>query len=511
MIPQGNNLFTKILIANRGEIAVRVIRACHELGIRSVAIYSEIDRGSLHVQLADEAYLVGPPPAAESYLNIKRIISIATQSGSEAVHPGYGFLAENPDFAQAVIDDGLVWIGPPPSVIAAMGAKTRAREIMIEAGIPVVPGSSGGLTESDDPIALAEEIGFPVLIKAVMGGGGKGMRIVNDPEELPNAIESAQRESLAAFASSQVYLEKYLERPRHIEFQIFADNHGNFVHMCERECSIQRRHQKVIEESPSPIMTPELREKMGKSAVAAARACGYRNAGTVEFLMDRDLNYYFLEMNTRLQVEHPVTEMVTSIDLCKLQIRVAAGEKLPISQDDIRQNGHAIETRIYSEDSLSNFLPFSGRVICLRPPDGFGVREDSGVQEGDYIDVYYDPLISKLIVWGENRDEAIRKMRRALGEYRISGIRTTIPFSQLVMENESFQRGDFDTSFIEREFDFESLRDRERQVELFAAIAAAWLRHSEHSSVVAEANNNSRLSTNGSVAWKYSGRREALR
>lgn len=504
-------MFKKILIANRGEIAVRVIRACHELGVKTVAVYSEIDRDSLHVQLADEAHLIGPAHANESYLRGDRMIDVAKRTGAEAVHPGYGFLSENGDFAQMVEEAGLVWIGPPPAAIRAMGSKTEARRIMIEAGVPVVPGTEGGIEDSEKALAFARSIGFPVLIKAAMGGGGKGMRVVREEKDLAAALEGARRESMNAFGSPIVYLEKYLERPRHIEFQVFADRHGNVIHLGERECSIQRRHQKVVEECPSPIMTPELREKMGESAVEAARACGYRNAGTVEFLVDQDGNYYFLEMNTRLQVEHPVTEMVTGVDLAQLQIRVADGEPLPIKQDDLEMRGHAIEVRIYSEDSLNNFLPFTGRIRYLRPPDGFGVREDSGVREGDSITIHYDPMISKLIVWGADRAAAIRRMNRALAEYRITGVRTTIPFGRLVMKNEAFQRGDFDTSFVEREFNVERLQAREQAWQKVAAVAAAWRRHYERGKGRHEGEAHSVKEMVGSNNWKSTGRRNELR
>ncbi len=506
-------MFEKILVANRGEIAIRVIRACRELGICSVAVFSEADRTAQHVLLADEAFEIGPAPATESYLKGDKIIDVAKKSGAEAIHPGYGFLSENADFAKAVTDAGLVWIGPPPKAIASMGSKTEARAIMMKAGVPVVPGTPEGIDDVKDAVKFADEIGFPVLIKAAMGGGGKGMRVVNKAEDLESALESAARESQMAFGSPIVYLEKYIERPRHIEFQVFADNYGNTIHIGERECSIQRRHQKVVEESPSPIVTPELREKMGEAAVAAAKACGYRNAGTVEFLVDQDRNFYFLEMNTRLQVEHPVTEMVTQIDLCKLQIKTAAGDKLPFTQDDIKINGHAIEVRIYSEDTLNNFLPITGKIRYHKPPDGFGIREDSGISEDDEISIHYDPMISKLIAWDNTRDDAIRRMKRALKEYHITGVRTTIPFGLFVMNNEAFQKGDFDTSFVEREFDLEVIREEEKEYEEIAALAAAWKRHSMSGNTTANVSNSNHnyLNNHRQSAWKLKGRESALK
>lgn len=509
-------MFNKILIANRGEIAVRVIRACRELGIRSVAVFSEADRLAQHVLMADEAHLIGPPPASESYLKGEKIVEVAKLHGAEAIHPGYGFLSENAEFAQLVNDSGLTWIGPPPEAIEVMGSKTAARKMMMSAGVPVVPGTPEGIEDDEEAADYSRKVGYPVLIKAAMGGGGKGMRVVRKPEELTSALESARRESLNAFGSPIVYIEKYLERPRHIEFQVFADHHGNFIHLGERECSIQRRHQKVVEEAPSPLMTPELREKMGQSAVDAAKACGYRNAGTVEFLVDEDRSYYFLEMNTRLQVEHPVTEMVTGVDLCKLQIKVANGQPLPFDQDEIRINGHAIEVRIYSEDTLNNFLPTTGKIRYLKPPDGFGIREDSGIREGGEISIHYDPMISKLIAWGENRDDAIKRMIRALSEYRITGVRTTIPFGLFVMRNQAFKDGNFDTSFVERELDIEWLRNREKNWEIIAALAVAWRRHSSNGSIMNSNNQaDEEPSSNGNVKqhsnWKSCGRKAAMR
>ncbi|MBD3166696.1 acetyl-CoA carboxylase biotin carboxylase subunit [bacterium] len=508
-------MFEKILVANRGEIAVRVIRACHLLGIKAVAVYSDVDRLSQHVLLADEAYPIGPAPASESYLRGDKIIDVALSRGAQAIHPGYGFLSENADFAQQVTDAGLTWIGPPPSAIASMGSKTQARSIMQKAGVPVVPGSPAGIERDEEAKKTAEKIGYPVLIKAAMGGGGKGMRVVHEPDELINALEGARRESLAAFSSPLVYLEKYIERPRHIEIQVFADHHGNVIHLGERECSIQRRHQKVVEESPSAVVTPKLREQMGSAAVDAAKACGYQNAGTVEFLVDPDLNFYFLEMNTRLQVEHPVTEMVTGIDLVQLQIRSAAGEVLPYKQEDIRQRGHAIEFRVYSEDSLGNFLPSTGTISYPKPPDGFGIREDSGVSAGGKISIHYDPMISKLVVWGKDRPEAIDRMKRALTEYRIAGLRTTIPFGIFVMNNESFRKGEIDTGFVAREFDAEVLRREEERLEKIIALAVAWSRHTGKDKPIAQPCGNGKAGTSAAVLdgsnWKRKGREKLHR
>ena len=501
----------KVLIANRGEIAVRVVRACREMGIRSVAVFSDVDRNAMHVQLADEACAIGPAAASQSYLNTANLLDAARRTGAQAIHPGYGFLSENADFAQAVIDAGLVWIGPPPSAIRAMGSKTEARSIMMKAGVPVVPGTPGGVEDEKEAIEFARKAGYPVLIKAAMGGGGKGMRVVREEKELASALDAARRESLNAFGSPLIYLEKYIERPRHIEFQVFADSRGNVIHLGERECSIQRRHQKVVEESPSPIVTPEMRESMGKSAIEAARAVGYVNAGTVEFLVDSNRNFYFLEMNTRLQVEHPVTEMVTGLDLAQLQIRVARGESFPLTQEQVSYRGHAIEVRIYSEDTLNNFLPHTGKIRYLRPPDGFGIREDSGIREGDEITIHYDPMISKLIAWGWNRDEAIARMRRALQEYRITGVRTTIPFGLLVMNNESYRAGNFDTSFVDREFDVEKLQAREQAWKEIAAVAAAWRRHHESGKGRHEAEAHQVQTNSGSCTWKMDGRRRMIR
>jgi acetyl-CoA carboxylase biotin carboxylase subunit len=440
----------KILVANRGEIAVRVIRACRELGLPAVAVYSEADRTALHVRLADEAYLLGPAPSRESYLRIDRLLEVAAQSGADALHPGYGFLAENAELARACEQTGLVFIGPASETITLMGEKTSARRAAVEAGLPVVPGSLVRLADADALAREAESVGFPVMLKAAAGGGGKGLRLVGAAAELAAAAERARSEALSAFGDESLYVEKALERPRHIEIQVLADHHGNAVHLFERECSLQRRHQKVIEESPSPFLTPALRERMGELAVALVRRCGYRNAGTLEFLVDRGGQPYFLEMNTRLQVEHPVTELVTGEDLVKLQIQIAQGERLPFAQGDLAQRGHALECRIYAEDPDQGFLPSPGRIAVLRAPGGPGIREDTGFCEGDEVPIHYDALISKLVSHGRDRAEALARMRRALGEYTILGIKTTLALYGRILSHPDFVAGNFDTSFVDR-------------------------------------------------------------
>jgi len=444
-------MFRKILIANRGEIAVRVIRACRESDIASVAVYSEADAAALHVRLADEAYLLGPAPSVESYLRIDRVVEAALRSGAEAVHPGYGFLAENADFARAVNDAGLVFIGPSPEAMELMGSKTSARRAAIAAGAPVVPGATEALASIEDARETARSVGYPVMLKAAAGGGGKGMRLVAYEDELPSAFENAQSEAASAFGDPSVYIEKAIERPRHVEIQIFSDTHGNFVHLGERECSIQRRHQKVIEECPSPINDSSLRERMGAAAVEIARAASYVGAGTIEFLVsDVTRDFFFLEMNTRLQVEHPVTELVTGLDLVREQIRVADGLPLSFTQEDVRLTGHAVECRVYAEDPEQNFMPSPGCITSLRVPAGPGVRDDGGVYEGAEVSIYYDPLVSKLATWGRTRAEAIERMRRALAEYSVGGIKTTLPFFREVMRDPEFVAGQLDTGFIAR-------------------------------------------------------------
>ncbi len=444
-------MFRKILIANRGEIAVRIIRACRELNVVPVAVYSAADAAALHVRLADEAYLLGPAPSNESYLRIDRIIAAARTAGAEAIQPGYGFLAENADFALAVADAGMTFIGPSPAAMELMGSKTNARRAALAAGAPVVPGTTESLPSLAEARETAMQLGYPVMLKAAAGGGGKGMRLVAHESELASAFETAQTEAAAAFGDASVYLEKAVARPRHIEIQIFADSHGNYAHLGERECSIQRRHQKVIEECPSPIDDPTLRAEMGAAALKIARAADYVGAGTVEFLVsDVTREFYFLEMNTRLQVEHPVTELVTGIDLVREQITVAAGARLSFTQVDVAWRGHAIECRVYAEDPDNNFLPAPGRITALRLPQGPGVRDDGGIYAGAEVSIYYDPLISKLAVWGRTRAEAIDRLRRALNEYEVGGIKTTLPFFRAVVRDAEFIAGRLDTSFIAR-------------------------------------------------------------
>lgn len=441
-------MFKKILIANRGEIAVRIIRACKEMGIKTVAVYSEMDKDCLHVHLADEAVCIGPAPSSKSYLNIQNIISAALVTGADAVHPGYGFLSENPKFALACKEYDIKFIGPYPEHIVKMGDKAEARRTMINAGVPVVPGSEGSVNGLDEAKDIAKKIGFPVMIKAASGGGGRGMRIVRSEEEFEKSFIMAQREALSAFNDDSMYIEKFIENPRHIEFQILADEHGNIIHLGDRDCSLQRRNQKVLEEAPSGVINDELRDKMGKAAIKAAKAVGYVNAGTVEFLLDKDKNFYFIEMNTRIQVEHPVTEAVTGIDLIKEQIKIAAGEKLSISQQDVIIKGHAIECRINAEDAKENFRPSPGLVEVYHTAGGYGVRMDSHLYSGYVIPPTYDSMIGKLIVWGENRLEAINRMKRALEETIIEGISTNIDFHLDILSNERFIKNEIDTSFV---------------------------------------------------------------
>ncbi len=512
----------KVLVANRGEIAVRITRACREMGISPVAVYSECDRAALHVRAADEAYAIGPSAPRESYLNIERIVAVARACGADAVHPGYGFLAENEDFAAAVRDAGLVFIGPTPAAIETMGSKTAARTAAKRAGVPVVPGSDEPLGPEipDQAIAaVAESVGYPVLVKAVAGGGGKGMRVVEAAAELPHAIRAARSEAQTAFGDPSIYLERKLTRPRHIEVQLLGDVHGTVVPFVERECSIQRRHQKVVEETPSVAVSPAVRSRLAAAAAAVARAVEYTNAGTIEFLVEGDDRFYFLEMNTRLQVEHPITEMVTGIDLVKWQIRIARGERLDIDPEAaLRPRGHAIECRIYAEDPDGGFLPSPGRILRLRAPGGPGIRDDSGAAEGTDVPIYYDPMISKLIAWAEDRPQAIARMRRALGEYVIAGIRTTVPFFVWLLAQPEFESGRFDTTFLD-----EALRSRDGrpfaeptpQTEELAAIAAAL-----HAALASPNGNHAGHRTNGAgprvtrpdvEAWKARARAEALR
>jgi acetyl-CoA carboxylase biotin carboxylase subunit len=442
-------VFSKVLIANRGEIAVRIIRACRELGIRTVAVFSQADADAMHVQLADESVCIGPPPPAQSYLQVPRIISAAEITGAEAIHPGYGFLAENPQFAEVCENCGIHFIGPPASSIQMMGDKAAARRLAARNGVPVLPGTEHPVRELEEARRAAREIGYPVIIKASAGGGGKGMRVVIHPEGLESALATAAAEAAAAFGDAGVYLERFLPDPRHVEFQILIDAHGQGIHLAERDCSIQRRHQKLVEEAPSPGLNPSLRQTMGQAALSVARAAGYRNAGTVEFLLDERGDFYFMEMNTRIQVEHPVTEMVTGLDLVKTQFRIAAGEPLPVTQEEVRLAGHSLECRINAEDP-DRFLPSPGKVTNLRLPGGPGVRVDSHAYVGYIVPPYYDSLLAKLIVHGRDRDEAIARMQRALGEMLIQGVQTTIPFHQKVLRHPDFLAGKTSTRFLER-------------------------------------------------------------
>ncbi|MDI9616684.1 MAG: acetyl-CoA carboxylase biotin carboxylase subunit [Methanothrix sp.] len=469
-------MFKKILVANRGEIAIRIMRACRELGVLSVAVYSDADKNALFAKYADEAVYIGPSPSSESYLNMDKIVKAALQTGAEAIHPGYGFLAENPAFAKLCEENGIVFIGPSSSSIDAMGSKITARQMMRDAGVPIVPGTEKGISDPEEIADIAERIGYPVIIKPAAGGGGIGMKIVDRPEDLAPAVASAQSIATSAFGDGTVYLEKYLTEPRHIEFQIMADNRGRTVYVSERECSIQRRHQKLIEEAPSPIMTPELRKRMGEIAVRAAKAIRYRSAGTVEFMYSHG-DFYFLEMNTRLQVEHPITEMITGIDLAKEQISVAAGEDLSFSQNEIEIRGWAIECRINAEDPMNDFAPSPGRLKRYRSPGGPGIRVDSGVYTGYVIPPYYDSLISKLVAHGRDRNEAIARMERALYEYIIVGVTTNIPFHKAVLRNERFRRGEINTHFIREENILDDVKrivaeEKEKRESLASALGA---------------------------------------
>jgi acetyl-CoA carboxylase biotin carboxylase subunit len=512
---EGLPVIQKILIANRGEIAVRVIRACRDLGVRAVAVYSDCDRAALHVRYADEAYALGPNPPGESYLRIDKLIDVARRAGADAVHPGYGFLAENEDFARACRDAGLTFIGPSPEAIALMGSKTGARQAAQRAGVPVVPGIVDPIApEASDAAvaAVAAGIGYPIFVKAVAGGGGKGMRLAIEPADLPSAIRAARSEASSSFGDPSIYLERQLIGPRHIEVQLLADHHGTVVPFVERECSIQRRHQKVLEESPSAVMTDDLRRQMADAAVAVARATGYTNAGTIEFLVDQGGHFYFLEMNTRLQVEHPVTEMVTGADLVQWQIRIAEGSSLTLDPArTIVPNGHAIECRIYAEDPDNDFLPSPGRMVGLRVPAGPGVRrDDGGVSLGHDVPVFYDPLIAKLTVWGENRAQAIARAARALGEYEVRGIKTSIPFFRWLLGESDFREARFDTTYLDRVLQSRAGRpflDVSPDCEQVAVIATAL--HAFERAVAAAAKPTA--APGGDSAWKVHGRREALR
>ena len=495
-------MFKKILIANRGEIAVRVIRACRELGIHSVAVYSDVDRAALHVRKADEAYHIGPPAATESYLNIQKILDVAKRCGADAIHPGYGFLSENAKFAQACQDAKLKFIGPSAASIEMMGSKTRARQAMEKKGIPFVPGTSSGVASAEQAREVAAKIGYPVMLKAAAGGGGKGMRLVQSESELGSALDAAQSEARRSFGDGEVYIEKALINPRHIEMQILADEHGNTVYLGERECSIQRRHQKVLEESPSPIVNPEMRRRMGEIAVRVARAAAYTNAGTVEFLVDEDRNFYFLEMNTRLQVEHPVTELTTGLDLVHLQIRIAAGEPLPFTQKDISIRGHAMECRIYAEDPDNNYFPSPGTISLLLDPSGPGIRLDSGVYEGWTVPIEYDPLLAKLIGYGADRPQAISRLVRALNESFVGGVKTNLPLFRRILGEPDFQAGKVDTGYLDRLL--KSKPAEGKHEENIAAIAAGLFAILEHSSAVVNDEP-------GASSWKKAARDDALR
>ena len=498
-------MFSKILIANRGEIAVRVQRTCREMGISTVAVFSDADRASLHVRMADEAVRIGPAPARQSYLSIDRLLEAAARTGADAVHPGYGFLSENPDFAEACARAGLRFIGPSPEAMRAMGSKTRARERMTAAGVPVVPGTTTAVTGREEAAAIAAEVGYPVMLKAAAGGGGKGMRLVAKAEDLPAALSLAQSEAESAFGDRSVYVEKAIVGPRHVEVQVLADEHGNCIHLGERECSLQRRHQKVIEESPSPLLDgyDQVREQVTAAAVRAAQAVGYSNAGTVELLMDADRNFYFLEMNTRLQVEHPVTELVTGLDLVREQIRIAAGEPLGYTQDDVRFSGWALECRVYAEDPAQGFLPSPGEIVALDEPAGPGVRLDSGVYEGWTVPIDYDPLLAKLCAWAPTRLQAIDRLRRAVGEYHVGGIETTLGFFRDVLEDEEFRRGAIDTGFIGRFLERRKPRGGEADDEVLLLAAAA--RQAAAKPVAAPAVRSSES------GWKLLARQSSLR
>ena len=476
-------MFKKILIANRGEIAVRIIKACQEMGISTVAVFSDADRLSLHVQIADEAIWIGPPPAVDSYLDMDRIIQAAQKTGAEAIHPGYGFLAENATFARRCEQEKIVFIGPNSDALELVGDKVRSRQAMEKVDIPIIPGMKGIVKDISAIKIEAQKIGYPVMIKASAGGGGKGMRVVLDEKELVPSLEAGMREAKSAFGDESVYLEKYIEEPRHVEFQVLADNYGNVVHLFERECSIQRRHQKIVEETPSQALDPELRARMGETARKVMLVSGYNNAGTVEFLLDKDKNFYFLEVNARLQVEHPVTELTTGTDLVQHQIKIAAGEKLPFKQEDLEQKGHAIECRIYAEDPHNNFLPSPGKILYFKEPRGPGVRHDCGIYSGWDVPIYYDPILAKLIVWAENRESACQRMIKALDDYVILGVQTSIRFLRDLIGHPQFRKGETITSFIQDHFaDWTGEKDSEEKQAL-ALLAAAFDSMQEISSV----------------------------
>jgi acetyl-CoA carboxylase biotin carboxylase subunit len=499
-------MFKKILIANRGEIAVRILRACRELGIKCVTVFSEVDRKSLHVRLSDEAYCIGPASSRESYLCIDKIIDVARRSGCDAVHPGYGFLAENAGLPRACAAAGITFIGPSAESMEALGSKTAGRQLARRSDVPTVPGANDPIEKPQEAQALAQSMGYPVLLKAVAGGGGKGMRVVAEDRHFAAAWRDASSEAMNAFGDARLYLEKYLERPRHVEIQILADAHGRVVSLGERECSVQRRHQKVIEEAPSPIMTPELRKKMGDAAVRLARAGGYVNAGTVEFLLDANLNFYFLEVNTRLQVEHPVTEQVTGLDLVKLQIAIAAGHRLPFAWETIAPRGHAIEVRLYAEDPANNFFPSPGKIVSQHTPSGPGIRIDEGVYEGWTVPNDYDPLLSKLIAWGNSREETVARLRRALEEYAVTGIKTNVALFRRILSNTDFLRGEIHTKWLDEWLVREPFTAPEpgASAEDAAAIAAALWQGNRQSAAIEN------VSAESTSRWKKEGRAERL-
>ena len=499
-------MFKKILIANRGEIAVRVIRACHETGIAAVAVYSDVDRAALHVRKADEAYPIGAAAAAESYLNIQKILDVAARSGADAIHPGYGFLSENAKFARACADAGVKFIGPTGAAMDAMGSKTQARQAMERAGVPIAPGTSRGLESVEQAEEAAARIGYPVMLKAAAGGGGKGMRLVHVPEDLKSALEGARSEAERSFGDGEVYIEKAIVNPRHIEMQILADEHGNTVYLGERECSIQRRHQKVVEEAPSPIVDADMRRRMGEVAVRVAQAASYTNAGTVEFLVDAEKNFYFLEINTRLQVEHPVTELVTGLDLVHLQIRIAAGEKLPFTQSEVQIRGHAIECRIYAEDPDNNYFPSPGKITLLLAPSGPGIRRDSGMYEGWTVPMDYDPLLAKLIGYGSDREQAIGRLTRALNEYFVGGIKTNISLFRRILGDADFRAAKLDTGFLDRMLKRRQDAPVDENAAEVAAIAAGLF-----AVLDTRVANGSKSELDSASNWKSAARREALR
>jgi len=499
-------MIKKILVANRGEIAMRVMRSCRKSGIKSVAVYSEADRNSMHVRYADEAYYIGPAPSAQSYLVIDNIIKAARESGADAIHPGYGFLSENAEFSDRCKKEGIIFIGPSSYAINTMGDKITARKTMQAANVPVVPGTTEPIIDIKEAINIIKEIGLPVMIKASAGGGGKGMRLVKEEKDIISAVTAAKSEAKAAFGNDAVYIEKFIESPHHIEFQILCDKHGNCVHLFERECSVQRRHQKVVEETPSPLMTPEVRAEMGQHAVLAAKAVNYEGAGTIEFIVDDKLNYYFLEMNTRLQVEHPITEEVTGVDLVAEQIRVANGEKLSFKQEDLTQKGHAIEVRLYAEDSANNFMPSPGKIHKLREPLGPGIRHDGYIYEGYEIPMDYDPMISKMIVWGTTREEALEKMRSAIDDYLLTGVKTSLPFLRKVMDAPDFVNGKYNTQFIEKNMDILMPDNEATQEEIDLAVITAFVDFINQEKLVSEIVKGS----GSKNYWKEFGRRKGV-